>query len=407
MPEFLPSAAARARGEEVAKLRKQIADVFAAHRAGDGYDMPAEKIAEIRGLNDEVAAKAAAYEALLGLERSAHDNEVALRGLTDLRSPMAPEPIASAAPARNMREILASKAADLRALGAGGSGKVTFDLSEVEAKTITLANIAPQADRQPIVPSAQFLADVTDLFTPGTTDSDTLDWYEETTFTNAAAETAEATAAPESAINFTLRTGAVREIVTWVPVSRRALSDVAGLASYVEGRLGHMVALRRSSQLLNGNGTPPNLRGILATSGIQTRARGTDPIPDAVYRAIVLARTTGDAEPTGFVVHANDWADVRLLRTIDGLYIWGSPSEVGPDRIWGLATRQSNSIAENTGLVGAFRPFAQVFRREGLTIEVSTEHASMFTERRAAILAYERLALVVYRPAAFVSVTGI
>jgi HK97 family phage major capsid protein len=118
---------------------------------------------------------------------------------------------------------------------------------------------------------------------------------------------------------------------------------------------------------------------------------------------MVLARTTGDAEPTGAVFHAQDWQDIRLLRTIDGLYIWGSPSEAGPERIWGLQVRVTNSITQNTGLVGAFRPYAQVFVREGATIEISTEHSTFFTERKAAILIYERLALAVYRPAAFVT----
>jgi HK97 family phage major capsid protein len=257
------------------------------------------------------------------------------------------------------------------------------------------------------VPSAQFLADVTDLFTPGTTTSDTVDFYEETTFTNAAAETAEGSAAAESALDFTLRSFTVQEFSTFIPVTRRSLADVAGLQSYVEGRLGHMLNLRRSAQLLTGNGTSPNIRGILQTSGIQTQAKGSDPTPDAVYKAMVLARTTGDAEPTGVIFHAQDWQDVRLLRTIDGVYIWGNPSEAGPERIWGNQVRVSNSITQNTALVGGFRPYAQIFRRDGAAIEVSTEHSTFFTERKAAVLIYERLALAVYRPAAFVQVTGV
>lgn len=418
--EFVPSSAARAKGEELAKVRMNIADLFLTHKKGDGYDMPAEKVAEIRALNEKASLLGSEYDEAVLLEKQAWDNEQSLKGLTNLHPAMSPDSLggpADVGKARELSAIFASKGAELKRIADGGSGTISWDLSESEyvkllqgagVKTLlTSADIAPQADRQAIVPSAQWLADVTDLFTPGNTDGDTVEFYEETTFTNAAAETSEGTAAPESAIDFTLRTYPVQEISTFIPVTRRALSDNAGLMSFVQGRLGHMINLRRSSQLLVGNGTAPNLRGILNVSGIQTQAKGSDPTPDAVYKAMVLVRTTGDAEPTGVIFHAQDWQDVRLLRTVDGIYIWGSPSEAGPDRIWGNTVRVSNSITQNTALVGGFRPYAQVFRRQGATIEVSTEHSTFFTERKAAVLIYERLALAVYRAAAFCSVTGV
>lgn len=426
--EFIPSSSTREKGDGVAKLRKQIADLFEANRntdasgQADGYKS-GDWVGQVQRLNAEVGDQAKAYDDAVSFEKAAFDNDLALKGLTNLRPAMAPDGTSGASDgdgavkARSMAQVFATKGADLKAIAAGGSGTVSYELTEHEyvkllqgagVKTLlTSADIAPQADRQMVVPSAQFLADVTDLFVPGNTDSDTVEFYEETTFTNAAAETAEGSAAPESALDFTLRTFPVQEISTFVPVTRRSLSDTSGLQSYVEGRLGHMINTRRSGQLMTGNGTTPNLRGILNTSGIQTQAKGSDPTPDAVYKAMVLARTTGDAEPTGAVFHAQDWQDVRLLRTIDGIYIWGSPSEVGPDRIWGLSAKISNSITQNTGLVGAFRPYAQVFRRQGATIEISTEHSTFFTERKAAVLIYERLALAVYRPAAFVQITGI
>ena len=414
MHEFIPSAAARSKGEEVAKLRKEAADLFTAHKLADGgYDSEGDWVGQAQKLNEAIGEKAVAYEAAVTLEKQAFDNDLALKGLTNLRPlPMTPDglgsPVGGGAKARSFAEIMATQKDAVKAIAGGGSGTARFELTGAEAKTLmTLSDIAPSADRQAIAPSAAFLNDVTPLFVPGTTDSNTIEFYEESTFTNAAAETAEGSAAPESAISFTLRTYPTQEISTFIPITRRALDDNAGLESYVRGRLGHMVDLRRSGQLITGNGITPNLRGILNISGIQTQAKGSDPVPDAVYKAMVLCRTTGDAEPTGAVFHAQDWQDVRLLRTIDGVYIWGSPADTAPDRIWGLDVRVSNSITQNTGLVGAFRPFAQLFERDGLTLEISTEHSTYFTERKVALLAYQRLALAVYRPAAFVSVTGI
>lgn len=274
--------------------------------------------------------------------------------------------------------------------------------------TILLTDITPTAARRPdIVPSAQLRITVSDLMASGTTDSNTLEYYEETTFTNAAAETAENTAKPESTIDFTLRTDTVRKIATWIPISDEALNDNAQLRSYVENRLLYMVRQREESQLLVGNGTPPNIQGILNRSGIQTQAKGADPTPDAFFKAFTKVQTTGDADPDGFVIHPDDWQDVRLLRTADGLYIFGNPNDEVQVRMWGYPGRVTTGITSGTGLVGAFRTYAQVFRRDGLRVVASTEHASYFIENKVALLAETRLALAVYRPAAFCTVTGI
>lgn len=55
-------------------------------------------------------------------------------------------------------------------------------------------------------------------------------------------------------------------------------------------------------------------------------------------------------------------------------------------------------------LVGAFKTAAQVFRKGGVSVEASNSHASYFTTNLVAIRAEERLALAVYRPAAFATV---
>jgi hypothetical protein len=57
--------------------------------------------------------------------------------------------------------------------------------------------------------------------------------------------------------------------------------------------------------------------------------------------------------------------------------------------------------------VGAFRPHAEVIRREGINITVATEDGSDFLYNRVKVMAESRLALAVYRPSAFASVTGI
>src|SRR5690606_1542530 len=164
---------------------------------------------------------------------------------------------------------------------------------------------------------------------------------------------------------------------------------------------------RFDGQVLVGNGSAPNLRGILNTVGIQTQARGQDPLPDAFYKAMTKIQTTGRAIPTHHLMHPTDWEKIRLLKTNDGIYIWGSPSEAGPERLWGLPVVKAEVLTPGAGLTGSFDPaMIMAFERRGIDIQVGYVD-KQFVQGIRTIRADMRVALVVFRPAAFCTVTGL
>lgn len=298
----------------------------------------------------------------------------------------------------------------------GSTGPVaTID---VELKTLlstgdTASGFEPESVRTGrVVEFATRPIQVTDLIPQTTTSQSSVKFMEETTFTNAAAETAESTQAaagtyPEAALDFTERTSIVRKIAVFLPVTDEQLEDEPQVRGLVDNRLMFMVRQRLDGQILTGSGVAPNLTGILNTVGIQTQAKGTDPVPDAIYKALTLVRVTGRAMPNAVVLHPFDWQDIRLLRTSDGIYIWGNPSDAGPERIWGLRVVQADAITENTGLVGDFANFSELSVRRGVDVQVSNSHGTFFIEGKLAIRSDMRTAFIVYRPAAFCQVTGI
>lgn len=376
------------------------------------------KTAEIQRLEQEMGELADKERELHNVELIAQKNQMALerssQPTTSMRFPGSGGGAPSsghAGAAKGLKELLREHKG-YREFRADQQRTVTLDFPDVDIKTlITLTTVSPQNLRQPgLVNMALEERTVADLMMEGSIDRGTVEYYEETTVTNSATTVAEAGTKPESALAWTLRTETARKIATWIPATKEALDDVSFLEAQIRGRLAFFVRRIEEDQLLNGDGSAPNLRGILNRTGIQTQAKGSDPTPDAIYKAMQKVRGAGGsgfAEPSGIVIHPNDWTDIKLLRTTDGIYLWGNPSDEGPDRIWGLPVRQTTAIAEGTGLVGAFRPFAEVLRREGITVTLSTEHSTYFVENKVAILAEERLALAVYRASAFATVTGI
>lgn len=281
---------------------------------------------------------------------------------------------------------------------------------EVDLKTLfqTSAGWAPFVERGPrVVDFATRPIEMLDLIPTTPTNQTSIVYMEETTYTNTAAETAEGGTKPEATLALTERTSPVRKIPVWIPVTDEQLEDVEGVQSYLERRLGFMVRQRLSGQIISGDGTAPNLRGVLNVAGIQTQAKGTDPVPDAIYKAMTKVEVTGQAMPDAAVFHPNDWQDVRLLRTADGIYIWGNPSEAGPERIWGLRVVKVQAATENTAVVGDWANFSELRVKKDVEIKISDSHGTFFVENKQAVRAEMRAAVVFYRPAAFCTVTGI
>jgi HK97 family phage major capsid protein len=414
--------------EEMEAKRRELADIFA--QAGPNLDMDkvstiggdsAAKAAEIKRRNDEMTHIGQEIDRLELLKAIGEHNRMAFQREMGILTPGengqemsfggngATGAVKEFSPSRLNHYLMGHKG--YRQFREGMSRSVTFDFPVLGFKTlITLSDINAQATRRAPVDMAVETRTVMDLMLQGAVSGNTVEYYEETTLTNAATTVAEGGTKPESALDWTLRTESVRKTATWIPATKESLDDVPFLESTIRGRLAYMVERVEETQVLTGDGVAPNLLGIMNRSGIQTQAKGADPTPDAIYKAMQLVRGSngaGFAEPTAVVIHPDDWTDIKLLRTTDGIYIWGNPSDEGPDRIWGLPVRQTTAMTEGTGLVGAFRPYAEVLRREGINVTLSTEHSTYFVENKVAILAESRLALGVYRPSAFATVTGI
>ncbi len=232
-------------------------------------------------------------------------------------------------------------------------------------------------------------------------------YMEETTRTAAAAERAEGTAYPESAFVFTQRSSTVQKIADSIPVTDEQLEDESTVRSLLTQRLSFGIRQRLDQQILIGNGTTPNLRGILNVSGIQTQALGADDRLAAIYKAMTLIRFTGRAVPSGAVLHPNDWQDIVLTKTSGGEYLFGNPfMGVAPMSVFGMSVALSDALTEGTGIVGDFNNFSRLDERRG--VEVQTGYVgTQFTDGKLTLRADMRAAFTVTRPAAFATVTGI
>ena len=261
---------------------------------------------------------------------------------------------------------------------------------------------------------------ILDLVPRSGTTSDTISYVSETTFTNAAAPTPQATATtgtsgtkPETTLVYATNTSAVRTIAHWVPITNRMLQDAPALRGIIDSRLMTGLSLTLESQIISGDGTGENLLGLLNASGINITGVGAGNDQDAIFRGMTMVRVTGLSQPTAIALHPLDYQTIRLARENvatatagQGNYIMGPPSQSGPTTLWGLPIVQSLGLPQGTSLTGAFDMDCMIFDREQANLRVGYID-QQFVRNMQSILAELRAAFVVWRGSAFAKITGL
>ena len=188
----------------------------------------------------------------------------------------------------------------------------------------------------------------------------------------------------------------VESIPSWVPVTTRSLADVDELKGLIDEQLLFDARRRLEAQLLAGNGTSPNLRGLDATTGVLTQAKGADSVPLALAKGVAQVVAAGYT-PTAVALHPDDWIDGVTVILANGGSSLGDLLEV--------PVVKSASVAAGTGYVGAWNQL--VVWTRSTDVFVSRTHSDYLARNLAAVLAEIRAAAGCLAPAGFCRVTGI
>jgi HK97 family phage major capsid protein len=245
---------------------------------------------------------------------------------------------------------------------------------------------------------------IRDLFMAVSISSNAIEWVRELLFTNAAgAQNGEGSAKNESGLTFEKKTSPVETIAHWIPASRQVLSDVPQLSGIIDGKLRTGLKLKEDAALMFGSGANGNLLGLVpqATAFNALLSKVGDTKIDMLRRAI-LQVAKAQYPATFQVLSLEDWAEIETMKTTDGAYIFGSPTNGTAPRLWGKSVVESHGLDTGDFLVGSSLA-ATIWDREDVTVRVAEQHADFFVKNMVAILCEERLGFTVERPQAIVS----
>lgn len=229
--------------------------------------------------------------------------------------------------------------------------------------------------------------------------SNTVEGIREASWTNDAAEVSEGGTKAESDLTFEPWDFPVRTIAHTLPVSKNLLADSAAVAAYIDGRLTYGVLERVDRQIMVGNGTNPNLSGIL-DSGNYTVYTPTsdDNLIDAINRAKYALWAAGWI-PDNVYVNPADWSEMELAKGSDGHYLNGLPGTLLTTNPFQVRVIPSPFVTAGQFAIGAFNRAVTVWDRQGVVVEVGYVNDD-FKRNKVTLRAEMRLALEITTPSA-------
>lgn len=387
--------------EDVAALSKQLGEVSEKVK-NFGQEALAKSVAgeklgaDLKEQVDKALAEQGALRTQIeGLDGRAKEIEQAMakrsRGLD----------LPDAAKTPGQRFIEDAKVKEFLGQGFKARGRVRIDMASIT--TADMPGVV-QADR---VNTIQALPErrmtVRDLITPGRTNSNSVQFWQETGFTNNADAVSEGTTKPESTITGELVTANVSTIAHIMTASKQIMDDSPALQSHVDGRLRYGLAYEEELEILLGDGSGTQLLGIVPQATAFSAQFQPEFMQRIDYIRLALLQSELALFPaSGMALNPIDWARIETTKDLEGRYIFAQPQALANPVLWGRPVVSTPAMTATKFLVGAFKLGAQIFDREDANVELSTEDGDNFKKNLVTLRAEERLALCVYRPEAFI-----
>jgi HK97 family phage major capsid protein/HK97 family phage prohead protease len=254
-----------------------------------------------------------------------------------------------------------------------------------------------------------------------TTDADSVT-YPRLTADVAPAWTAEAAAITPGDPTFDTLTATPRKLAHLVQFSNEVLDDSdPSIAQVLNDHLMIVLALKLDQGLLEGSGTPPEIRGIKNISGTQALAAATNgqqPTFDNVADAIALLEAVNvPTSRMALIVHPRNVATLRKAKaSTAGTYLWSStePAQAAPQTVFGVPvyTTPQLSTNETEGTSGAVANSAYLIDTQSLVyvqrspIEVELDRSRLFNSDQSEMRAKLRGDLISPNPTGIVRIRG-
>lgn len=216
-----------------------------------------------------------------------------------------------------------------------------------------------------------------------------------------AAGVAEAEKIPESKFTPTLAKANVVNVAHYTKITKQLADDAPALAAYINTKMLYGLQNKVEDQIVNGDGTAPQLKGLLAKDSYtdaSTQLAGAKNRFDLLLLLQGVAETAA-YEPEALVLNPMTWAQLAMEKDSQDRYLLGGPGLAANKSVWGIPVVTSSAVPAGKFIFGNFTQTVTIYDRQQVAIEMTGTNEDDFTHYLYTIRASRRLALAVEVPA--------
>lgn len=348
----------------LADLHKQIEDLTEANKKGENV---AKEFETLKGEFIQAQADFAAY-------KEQGNAKQAKKGFTDSL-------------VEGFKTLLKDNN-NLQSLTKGQFVDISVDFANKAAGTMTTANVTPVGTDAIPFSLAEYEMGLTrvqrrspfilQIVNTSTTSKSFVQWAEQANpDPGAAGSTGEGLAKTQTDFDIVEKSAKVEKITAFIKISKEMLDDISYIEQEIRSELVELVLLKADEQVLKGNGTSPQMKGIMefatAYNGGGFANKIVDPNNFDVLRTAINQVNLADFDPTFIVLNPTEVAEMELTKASDGHYIMPPFTTSDATVIKGLRVVTNTGVAAGSFLVGDFSK-ARVAIRENVTVQAGYEN---------------------------------
>lgn len=203
--------------------------------------------------------------------------------------------------------------------------------------------------------------------------------------------------------------------VMW-DVSDEMMEDLPYVVTEINDQNDYAMSLEEEDQLLNGDGTGDNVKGITLRIPEDSKIADDDArtVADRIFHAKTMVYNNTGFQSDGLAISPNDYETLRLAKNANGDYYGGGfmlPAYEGTGVMvigntpWGLRTVVTPAVADGKCYVGAWKMSAKMLRKGGRRFKTTNSDAEKFGQDMTTNKLSQRFGLQVKYPYGIVEVS--
>jgi HK97 family phage major capsid protein len=191
----------------------------------------------------------------------------------------------------------------------------------------------------------------------------------------------------------------IETIAGWLRVTRKAMNNIPGFLSWLQMRLPQRLLNVEDTQLLQGSGSTPSIKGIM-TAGNYTAATSTNQLlVEQLIDGLSQLEDTNERYADGILLRPREY--YRFFKTkAGGSKEYDLPKNVvfanGTLFISGVPVYQSTAVPAGKYIIGDFSEGCQLLTQEGMRIEFFEQDGTNVRENKITVRIEETVAFPVY-----------